>query len=375
MKLENIVLMVVSALLAGLVEMTVLMSFKGLESPPIPPSVALTCTTAGLPDLAIVCKVTPWTSDREEIRKWSIDFGDGRQPGGADKLSSGNSDATEQDQPDEDLGSDRSFYWKYRDAGSYRVSVRVTDKNGMSARDIQDVTVALSEKLQDEINVQRVKIMAFKEQDESEQDESEQKGLEQSKEVPVAYRLGVHNFIFYEERAYKVEVKPDSNWRLTKCEEFERSSSRFVSYKNRPNPGTPEITEEGVAIFKFNLESSPFFSGSDDGYLYGTIRCWQIHEGNIEAEIDKELESEFPIDRLGIIEVDLGGESNPISVSGRREEEQIGGWELRLDGRNTYFLPWPTEYVHDRVRITPLDIPLIPLDIRRHKLYLRVELK
>ena len=365
MNRKRIATLVVSALLAASIDFVYHQISARLEAPRTPPpSVALTCVTAGLPDLAVVCKFNPWPS---EIEGGFVDFGDGRPPlmlgsaltGGGDKLPSEKQVATEQDLPDNDLGSVGPFYWKYRDPGSYRVNLVVTDKDGLRARDHQSVTVALSDELQDEINVQHVDIVAFQESDKSET-------LEQPLEKQVAYRLSVHNLIFYERRSYSVKVRPDPNWILTRCVPFEKSSSYLES---RLRGLTDSMFSEQVAEFTFDLESSPFFSGSEDGYLYGTIKCWQIQEGNIATKLEKELEPELPIDRFGIIERDLGDKGNPMVVSGN------GNWQLKIKGRNTGMRPWTEDYVHGQVRIRLVDPTLIPPEIRRDKLYLRIEPK
>lgn len=328
-----------------------------IESVPPPPlSVVLTCVTAGLPDLAVLCKFIP---SQTEVQGY-IDFGDGRThktihqaalAGSAAKPSLGKQLSVEQDTAEGGWDPAVRLYWEYKEPGSYRVNLVLIGEDGSYTGAHQDVRVSRSEELEDEFRVRYMKVTAIGDD-----------AKEQPKEVPVAYRLSVHNLIFYEERSYTVEVNPDPNWVLNDDCEFEKSSSRFASIAPDPNPKI----SRGVARFKFDLESSPFVSGSEDGYLYGTIKCKQLPEEAVN-EVEK---SEFSVDRLGITEVDLDNDSdsNPMVVN-----TKAGNWELNIDGTSLEQRPWNQDYVYGRVRIRLIDIPIIPPERRRQKLYLRIE--
>lgn len=346
-----------SALLVLLIQ-EVYDSFEArIESPrPPPQSVALTCVTAGLPDLAVLCKAIPSPS---KIQGGYIDFGDGLPhsmigrtltDSSEGKISSGKQLSVEQDTAEDGSDAVIRFYRKYKEPGAYRVNLVVIGEDGSYAGANHDVMVSRSEELEDDFRVTRVKVVAISED-----------AQEQPIEVPVAYRLSVHNLIYYEDRSYTVTVNPDPNWVLSRCEPFEESSSRFAS---RPKSPTLSLSRE-IGEFKFELESSPFFSGSKDGYLYGTIRCSQVPEHTVKST---QTESEFLVDQFGIIEIDLDAASNPMVVNA-----EAGNWELDIDGRTRPAHHWNQDYVYRQVRISLIDIPIIPPEVRRHKLYLRIE--
>ena len=312
-----------------------------LRPPPLPPLVVLSCTTSGLPDLAVVCQLR---LSQSTTRRRVIYFGDG------ESVDLGGQARDDQDAQDSDTSPPTSIYHKYREPGPYRISVLVTGDHGIPVEDHQDVTVSYSDELEREIRLTDLEVIAYG-------DEKRSAPLK----VPVNYRLGVHNLIFYEQKTYTVRFTPSPGWVIRECDDaLEVTDEYFFLW------GNLNYTQTG-GTYKFELQSSPFFSGSEDGYLYANISCIEYPEEVVKRA---GIESALPIKRYGIIEAALGN-TNPMVAYTSHE----GDWKVKFSrGSNTPTdAKWSEPIKYGGVRLTLVDPPLIPADVRRNRVYLRIE--
>lgn len=320
-----------------------------LQPPPVPPPVAvLSCTTSGLPDLAVACSVGPSQSTTATT---TINFGDGRSV----DLGRQVYDAQE-GQDAQRHQSFTSVYQKYRDPGLYRINLVVTGDDGFMAKDHQDVRVSYSDKLECAIRLTDLDVTAYGDDERS-----------VPLNVPVNARLGIHNLIFYEQRRFTVPFAPSAEWIIRDCDDdLEVTDKHFFLGGKLTHTKT-----EGAYVF--TLQSSPFFSGSEDGYLYANISCVEYPQEVVKSA---KLESELSITRYGVIEARLGN-SNPMVAYTSQKEEDPGDWKVKFSGHKAHFsASWSEPIKYRGFRLTlvdPVDLPLIPASKRRNRVYLRIE--
>lgn len=331
---------VLTTVAGGLLLMGLRWLVEIVRPPPLPPLVALSCTTSGLPDLAVVCQLRLSQSTALGTR---IDFGDGRS------VDLGGQVRDDQDAQDSDTSPPTSIYHKYSEPGPYRINVLVRGDRGTQAQAHQDVRVSYSDELDREIQLTALEVIAYGNDERS-----------APLKVPVNYRLGVHNLIFYEQKTYTVRFTPSPGWVIRKCDDLEVTDKYFFLWGNLKYTQT-----EGT--YRFELQSSPFFSGSEDGYLYANIPCIEYPEEVVKRA---EIESVLPIKRYGVIEATLGN-TNPMVAYSTHE----GDWKAKFSrGSNTPTdARWSEPIKYRGVRLTLIDPPLIPADVRRNRVYLRIE--
>lgn len=320
---------------------------------PNPPSAVLTCITAGLPDLAIVCDIQ---ASPASTHGWYINFGDG-----GPAIRSKRSDTTPSDpdvsEQDSTSPEPERLHHAYEEPGSYRVNLVVIGKGGQ-ANVWQDLTVSHSNKLERRITASNLVITAFEEIG----TEGQESRLPH--ETLFSRRLSRHNFIGDARQSYSIPFEPDTGWlfRETDCE-FESLDEQFA-YNGKFN--FDKGSRKGY--FRFDLESSSFFRGSEDGWLYGKIKCDQYRDAAVETVSLMGILDH--LDRYGIHEVNLGESNNPIPASPISLDRV--DWKVELDGRR-YSKKGTESILHRGFRIRLEDVPFIPLEIRLNKAYLRVE--
>lgn len=314
-----------------------------LQPPPVPPVAVLSCTTAGLPDLAVVCSVGP---SQSTIATTTINFGDGRSV----DLGRQVYDAQES-QDAQRHQSFTSVYQKYRDPGLYRINLVVKGDDGIMARDHQDVRVFYSDELEREIRLTDLEVTAYGDDERS-----------VPLNVPVNARLGIHNLIFYEQRRYTVPFAPSPGWIIRDCDDDLEVTDKYFFLGGKLTHAKTEGT------YRFTLQSSPFFSGSEDGYLYANISCLEYPREVVKSA---KLESDLSIKRYGIIEATLGS-SNPMVAY--TSHEQPGDWQVKFSGvKAPTTARWSDPIKYRGFRLTLVDLPLVPADTRRNRVYLRIE--
>ena len=328
---------VLTSVAGGLLLMGVLWLLR--TSPP--PLVALSCTTAGLPDLAVVCQLS---LSQSTARETLIDFGDRRS------VRFGGQVRDDQDAQDSDTSPPTSIYHKYSEPGPYRINVLVIGDRGTQAQAHQDVRVSYSDELDREIQLTALEVIAYGDDEKS-----------APLRVPVNYRLGVHNLIYYEQKTYTVRFTPSPGWIIRNCDDDLEVTDEYFFLGGNLN-----YTQTG-GTYKFELQSSPFFSGSEDGYLYATIPCTEYLEEGVKSA---KIKSALPIKRYGVIEATLGN-TNPMVADSNHE----GDWKVKFSrGSNTPTdAKWSEPIKYGGVRLTLVDPPLIPADVRRNRVYLRIE--
>lgn len=298
--------------------------------PPTPTGV-LECMTAGLPDLTVVCSVEGFN-----FSNGTVDFGD-RRP----KKEFQNVEASE------DPNDAVSFFWRYREPGSYRVNMVVKGESG-SDNVAQTVEVSRSDKLKNSISVEKLSITG----------RLVSEIVRKKKVFSVSRRLS--RGFFRESRSrYRIRFEPETGWSFAVdgCK-FQRINSQFYEYQRIS-------TQKDRGIFEFVLENSSIFSGFEDGWLYGTIECEQISTSE-GGTIESESAEKFSIDRYGIHEVALNGEKaeNPVLFGENADVE----WQMLGNRKNLGDVVRLKE-----IDVSLVDIPIIPLEERRYKAYLKIE--
>ena len=304
-------------------------------SPP-PPTGILECMTTGLPDLTVVCSVEGFN-----FSNGTVDFGDGRP-----KKEFQNAEMSEES------NDAVSFFWRYREPGSYRVNLVVTGESG-SDNASQDVEVLHSKKLRESINVEELSITG----------RIVSEIVRKKKVFSVSRRLS--RGFFRESRSrYRIRFEPEAGWSfaIDGCR-FQRIDSQFYEYQRIS-------TQKDRGIFEFVLENSSIFSGFEDGWLYGTIECEQVST-NEGGTIESESTEKIAIDRYGIHEVALNSEKadNPVLFGKDAEVE----W-LVVVGGDEHRRKHPDGVVRlKEINVSLVDIPIIPLEERRFMAYLKIE--
>ena len=321
-----------------------------LQPPPVPPVAVLSCTTSGLPDLAVVCYVGP---SQSTIVATTINFGDGRSVPLRRQVYD-----DQEDQGAQRHQSVTSVYQKYREPGLYRINLVVTDDDGIMAEDHQDVRVSYSDELEREIRLIDLEVTAYGDDERS-----------VPLNVPVNARLGIHNLIFYEQRRYTVPFAPSPGWVIRDCDKDLQVTDKYFFLG-----GNLEYTEtEGTYIF--SLQSSPFFSGSEDGYLYANISCREYPEEVVKSAT---IKAEQSIRRYGIIEVALGNSNPMVGTSHEADDmtsdEQLGDWKVKFSGdKAPITAKWSEPIKYRGFRLTLVDLSPVPAHVRRNRAYVRIE--
>ena len=321
-----------------------------------PPLAVLTCMTAGLPDLTVVCDAQGF-----DFNNGRVNFGDGRPEMKFQGAKASDETAKASDETAKAVSSKR-FFWRYRNPGQYRVNLVVTGKAG-SGSAWQEVEVSRSDRLKKSIDVKKLAIKGRISSD----------IVKAKKEFDVARKLSAHRIFGDSWKSYSIVFQADPEWvfDVDGCT-FRKTSSRFADYEYLKST-SPEKKDHVIVLadededrvtFEFELESSSFFRGSEDGWLYGTLECTQI--ASMSGTIESESEKPFSIERYGIHEVNLkrNEAENPVLFKEDAEVE----WQMSESRKK----------LGDIVRIgedniSLVDIPIIPREERRFNAYLKIE--
>ena len=304
---------------------------------PPPPTGILECMTTGLPDLTVVCSVEGFN-----FSNGTVDFGDGRP-----KKEFQNAETSEE--PNDAV----SFFWRYREPGSYRVNLVVTGESGSDNAN-QGVEVSRSDKLKNSISFEKLSITG----------RIVSEIVRKKKVFSVSRRLS--RGFFRESRSrYRIRFEPETGWSfaIDGCK-FQRIDSQFYEYQRIS-------TQKDRGIFEFVLENSSIFRGFEDGWLYGTIECEQVST-NEGGTIESESTEKIAIDRYGIHEVALNSEKadNPVLFGKDAEVE----WALVVVGGDEHRRKHPDGVVRlKEINVSLVDIPIIHLEERRFMAYLKIE--
>ena len=309
--------------------------------------------TAGLPNLTVVCDVQGF-----DFSNGTVDFGDGK-PAREFRSAEKKPDDAEPDE-DKDAVPPFRFFHRYQNQGAYRVNLVVTGESG-SNNAWQMVTVLRHGRVRKPSPPYRLNPITV---DNLEITENTGKLVERTKKFQVAQRLSKHGIFMDSRKSYTLNLKPDGGWKFEEnsCA-FQKTSQQFADYNKSKIP-----MKEKSGEFRFALESSSFLRGFEDGWLYGVIECTQWR--TVGEEIKTES-GQFTIHRYGIHEVDLKKTETPIRFG---KDSKIT-WHIKAKNLKDGYRNLGSDVEIEGAAVSLVDIPIIPLEERPLKVYLRVEPK
>jgi len=329
--------------------LAVLLFEAWVPDPPSPLAV-LACTTDGLPDLEVVCS----TRLSRNFHTGFIDFGDRSDPKTVDPEFWFASPET----PREATLAKGIYHKRYMRAGDYRIELKLEGEvNNDSA--VELVTVRESPVIE-----------------KGELPLTELNWVINENNPTRSLRYHVKQVLFgYNSSSENTwTIKSDQNWKFTKCEFEEITTSRNAVYNNEPlrnavyNNEPIEIRQDGSeAVFSLSLSSKGSLFGGREAWVDGIVKCVQTNATDEEEK--KGTKGQFKARRYGIFEIDN------VNAKSVFESERIQSWGFKHKDQDKGSGDNPLDPIAiecHRVELTLVDPPMLEWEDRLSKVWLKV---